>query len=163
MGEEPRFADVGAAIDSMRVRVEGLTSSALLGEIGQYVAVFEGFELYVSSRTFDAGSLIPWMILGIGNLATYGTLALACCCFLIPAAEWRRVAGSLTADDIPTPVSPSRLAAISGSISFLLPLEPPLAPLWVPFFPASVQRSEPSSAGPSGDWEPGSPWRKASS
>ncbi|MEA2084841.1 MAG: hypothetical protein U9O82_11545 [Thermodesulfobacteriota bacterium] len=118
-GEITAYPSIQDAINSKKVLVSDMTGSALVQEISQYLAFYEGVKDYAIGRLGSLDALLPMFLLGVGNLIVFYNACAIFTCFLIPAVEYRRMFGPLSDADQPAAVPISRVAAISAITVFL--------------------------------------------
>ncbi len=118
-GEITVYSSIQDAINSKKALVSGMTGSALVQEISQYLAFYEGVKDYAIGRFGSLDALLPMFFLGVGNLIIFYNACAILTCFLIPAAEYRRAFGPLSDADQPQAVPILRIAAISAVTMFL--------------------------------------------
>ena len=112
----PSLAD---AINAKKVAVADMTGSALVQEVSQYLAFYDGVKAYSLGQLGALNALWQLAVLGIVNLVVFYNACAILSCFLIPGVEYRRVFGPLSDADRPHAVSLSRIAAISAVTAFL--------------------------------------------
>lgn len=113
------FNSLEEAIKSKQDVVADMTGSALVQEVSQYLAVYEGIKAYALSRLGSQEALLPVILLGFGNLVIFYNACAVLTCFLIPAKEYRRIFGPLSDAAVPEAVPWSRIAVISAVTAFL--------------------------------------------
>ena len=136
------YPSLSEAIDAQKAHVADMTGSALVYEVSQYLAVYDGAKAYflgnppgvlggpnasdsvssvfsgVFSGTFP-DTLWAAALVGLGGLVVFFNACAMLSCLLIPGLEFRRVFGPLTPARIPPPVPPRRYAAIVAVFTFV--------------------------------------------
>ncbi|WP_459938434.1 hypothetical protein [Desulfonatronum parangueonense] len=118
LSDQPRFDSLQAAIDAEKARSVHITGSALVFEAAQYAAVFNGAKVYALGHLGREDALPAAAMLGVGSMVIFFNACAMLSCFLIPIAEYRRVFGPLTEQEIPPPLRPMRMAVVSAVFTF---------------------------------------------
>ena len=118
-GEITAYSSLRAAINSKKAAVVDMAGSALIQEVSQYLAFYDGIKAYALGHFGALDALLPLALLAIGNLVIFYTACTILSCFFIPAMEYRRIFGPLSDADRPQMVPISRIAAISAITAFL--------------------------------------------
>lgn len=118
-GEPPAYLSLPEAINAQQDAVADMTGSALVSQLSQYLAMYGGVKAYALGRLGNQDTLLALALMGIGDYVVFYNTCAILACFLIPAAEYRRVFGPLSDADEPQPVPPIRIAAVSGITFFL--------------------------------------------
>ncbi len=129
------YPSLSEAIDAQKAHVADMTGSALVYEVSQYLAVYDGAKAYflgnppgilagpdASPTTFsDVNSDTVWAaaLVGLGGLVVFFNACAMLSCLLIPGLEFRRIFGPLTPARIPPPVPHRRYAAIVAVFTFV--------------------------------------------
>ncbi len=118
-GTPPEYLSLQEAIDARKIAVGGMTGSALVWEVSQYSAFYEGVKAYALGRLGSHDALWALAFLIIGGWVVFYNACAMLSCLLIPGAEYRRIFGPLTDADIPPVLSTSRIAVIAAVFTFL--------------------------------------------
>ncbi len=118
-GDADTYPSLADAVSAKKAAVADMTGSALVQEVSQYLAFYEGVKAWSLGRLGDSETLWQLALFGIVNLMVFYNACAILSCFLIPGVEYRRVFGPLSDADQPPSVSPSRIAAISAVTAFL--------------------------------------------
>jgi hypothetical protein len=119
VGETPAYSSLQEAVNAQKAAVEDMTGSALVWEVSQYLAFYDGAKAYALGRLEGQDALLALLLLGIGGFVVFYNACAILSCFLIPGAEYRRVFGPLSDADQPKPIPPFRIAAIVAVTTFL--------------------------------------------
>lgn len=117
--EHPHYDSFEEAISSRKAQSADLSGSALVFEVSQYLAIYDGAKDYALGRLGSEDALIAACILGLGGLVVFFNACAMLSCLLIPCAEYRRIFGPLTADENPAPIKPKRLAFVTAVFTFI--------------------------------------------
>lgn len=115
----PQYIAIPEAIDAQKIRIEGLTGSAITREASEYLALYDGIKAYVLSYPGAQDDLVGFVLLTIGKLVIFFNACAILSCFVIPHTEYRRILGPLTDAEIPSPLSTYRIAAVSAMVTFV--------------------------------------------
>ncbi len=108
LGDPPKHATIGAAIDARSEAIQDWSGNAVVGEALRGLAYFHGVEAYALGqlRALEIASalwLLALLVMGVGNFALLYNACLALSCFRIPRAGFvkanlvpRSVAGVFT-------------------------------------------------------------------
>jgi hypothetical protein len=118
-GDMTSYNSLSDAVDARKAVVVDMTGSALVQEVSQYLAFYDGVRFYVLGRLGDLDHWWQLLLYAVGSLVVFYNACAILSCFLIPAAEYRRLFGPLSDADQPSPVPLSRMAAISAVTAFL--------------------------------------------
>ena len=118
-GDATVYPSLADAINAKKAAVADMTGSALVQEVSQYLAFYDGVKAYSLGQLGALDALWQLALLGIVNLVVFYNACAILSCFLIPGMEYRRLFGPLSDADRPHPVSLSRIAAISAVTAFL--------------------------------------------
>jgi len=119
-GDIPEYDSFQAAVTAQKQVVADLGQSALVWEIGQFLAFLHGAKMYVLSSGFSVSSIIPWVLFFLGTLMIFFNACSILSGFLIPSKEYLRIFAPLSDAPSPGPVSKMTIAMTSGIISFLI-------------------------------------------
>jgi hypothetical protein len=118
-GETTDYPSLEAAIGAKKAAVADMTGSALVFEVSQYSAFYDGVKAYALGRLGALDALWQLVVFSLGSLVVFYNACAILSCFVIPGMEYRRVFGPLSDADQPPPVPLSRMAAISAVAAFL--------------------------------------------
>ena len=118
-GEPPAYESLQDAISAQKAAVSGMTGSALVHEISQYLAIYDGFKDYALGRLGHKDTFWALILLSIGGLVVFYNACAMLSCFLIPGVEYRRIFGQLSRADKPQPLPLSRIAVIAAIFTFV--------------------------------------------
>ena len=118
-GDATTYPSLADAISARKAAVADMTGSALVQEVSQYLAFYDGVKAYSLGRLGELEALWQLALIGIGNLVVFYNACAILSCFLIPGVEYRRVFGPLSDADKPPSVPLSRVAAVSAVTAFL--------------------------------------------
>jgi hypothetical protein len=118
-GDPTAYPSLADAVAAKKAAVADMTGSAVVQEVSQYLAFYDGVKAYALGRLGALDALWHLALFGLGSLVVFYNASAILSCFLIPGAEYRRVFGTLSDADQPPPVPPSRVAAISAVTAFL--------------------------------------------
>ena len=113
------YPSIQDAVNSKKAVVSNMTGSAIIQEVSQYLAFYEGLKIYVIGRFDPLNKLLPMVIFSICNFIVFYNACVILSCFLVPAVEYRRMFGHLSDTDQPQAVSVSHRATITAIIVFL--------------------------------------------
>ena len=116
--KSPDFISLSEAIENKQASVVDITASVVVLQAAQIVALYQGIEAYLIELLGSLNHLWRIALLALGSYLIFYNACMILSCFLIPKVEYRRVFGPLTDDDVPTPPSSSRVATITGTITF---------------------------------------------
>ena len=115
ISDTPSFKSLNEARQLEKKKIQDITGSALMRELGELMATWNGARRYfLSSLTPDKTVLVAG--LSVGAIA-YNFVVIFCC-FLIPTREFRRILGPLTEDPIPPPLPKRRVALFVFCMTF---------------------------------------------
>ncbi len=118
-GKTPEYSSLQEAVNAQKDAVADMTGSALVWEVSQYLAFYDGAKAYALVCLGAQNASWALAILGIGGLVVFYNACTMLSCFLIPGVEYRRMFGPLSDADKPQPLSLSRIAAIAFITTFL--------------------------------------------
>lgn len=119
LSETPEYASLQDAVIAQQAMVADMTGSAVVFEVSQYLAIYDGFKAYAFGHIGAWDALLAMVILGIGGYVVFFNACAILSCFLIPRVEFRRVFGPLSDADQPRAITPLRIAAIFAVTTFL--------------------------------------------
>lgn len=137
------YSSLKAAIDAQNTALSHITGSALVAEVSQYLAIYEGAKEYAIGRMGEQESLLALIFLAIGKLMVFFNTCIILSSFLFTRQDIRRIFGALSDADMAPPVPLPRIAAIAGITTFitlfiLLPMSAYLE-AWIQNTPQVVQ------------------------
>jgi hypothetical protein len=116
---ETPHATLAEAIDHERRALTTLAGSAIVFESANAMGWYNGIKAYAHGALGEAHALPAMLLIAVGSLVVFFNACSILACFLIPAVEYRRVFGPLTAEPEPPPVAPGRIALISAVTTVL--------------------------------------------
>jgi len=118
-GETPSYPSLQNAINAQQGAVADMTGSALVWEVSQYLAYYDGAKAYALGRFGVQDAMLALALLGIGGFVVFYNACAILSCFLIPGVEYQRVFGPLSNTDKPQPIAPSRVAIMVAVTTFI--------------------------------------------
>lgn len=119
-GKTTAYYSLQEAINAQKTSVADMTGSALVLEVSQYLAFYNGVKAYALGRIGAHDAFWALALLGIGGLVVFYNACAMLSCFLIPSVEYRRIFGPLSDADKPHPPSISRIVAIVAIFIFIV-------------------------------------------
>ena len=119
LGQIPKYRDISSAVNAQQQEVADMTGSAVVYEVSQLLAYYNGAKIYALGRLGEFDTMLAFVLLGIGGLVIFYNACAILSCFLIPGNEYRRVFGPLSNADTPPPVPQSRIAVIMAITTFI--------------------------------------------
>lgn len=117
-GSPTQVATLGEAIAMHQDRALSLSGSALVHELSQFMAYYDGARQFVATRLGAQGTLPALLLVGLGGWLVFFCAATMLSSFVVPRAEYRRVFARLSdADDPPNP-EPARVV-LTGAIAVI--------------------------------------------
>jgi hypothetical protein len=117
-GNIPEYASFQQAIYAQKAAVADMTGSALVWEVSQYLAIYDGTKAYVLGRLGGQDTLWALISIGLGGYVIFYNACAMLSCFLIPGVEYRRLFNPLS-DDKPQAIALSRIATIVAVFTFI--------------------------------------------
>jgi hypothetical protein len=115
VGDRPSFRSPDEALQVEKKKIEDITGSALMREVGEWMATWNGARRYFLSSLSPDGTVL---VAGLSVGAIAFNLVIIFCCFLVPMREFRRILGPLTEDPIPPPLPKTRVALFVFCMTF---------------------------------------------
>lgn len=117
-GSQTQAATLGEAIAMQQGKTASLSGSALVHELSQFMAYYDGARLFVATRLGAQGTVPALLLVGLGGWLVFFSAATMLSSFVVPRAEYGRVFARLSdADDPPTP-EPARVM-LTGAIAVI--------------------------------------------
>lgn len=109
-GEITPYPSLQEAVDARKAVVADMTGSAVVNEVSQYLAFYDGVKAYVLGHLDLRHSLTALLIFACGGFVVFYNACAMLSCFLIPGREFRRLVLPLSDGDLPEAVPLSRVA-----------------------------------------------------
>jgi hypothetical protein len=119
IGETTQFNSIQEAIDARKISVSDMRGSAVIFEVSQYLAFYDGVKLYALSHLGRIDAFGAMILSAIGTIVVFYNACAMLSCFLIPGIEYRRIFGPLSDEDIPPKIKRKRIFGILTIITFL--------------------------------------------
>lgn len=122
-GETVSYASLQEAVDAHKAAVADMTGSAVVSEVSQYLAFYDGVKAYVLGHLDIRHSFTALLIFAAGGLVVFYNACAMLSCFLISGREFRRLVLPLSDSDVPGAMPVSRVTwtvAITTFIVFFL-------------------------------------------
>ncbi len=118
-GQTQVYHTLTEAIHARKAAVADMTGSAVVWEVSQYLAFYDGVKAYALGGFGTSDTLWALALLITGSFVVFYNACAILSCFLISRVEYRRVFGPLDDADQPLPVSGSRIATVAAVTAFL--------------------------------------------
>ena len=115
----PHYDSLQQAINTRKDAVASVTGSAIVYEMSQFLAYFDGAKHYAIGQFGDEDAVLALTLLALGGFVIFFNACAMLSCLLIPRVEYRRVFIPLSGIDFPYPVMPGRIAAITAIFTFI--------------------------------------------
>jgi hypothetical protein len=123
------YSSLQDAVSAQKQLVSDMTGSAVVFEISQLMAVYNGLKEFAISRLSELDATAALIGTVFGTLIVFYNASAMLSCFLIPRSEFLRIFAPITQDaDIPK-ISPSRVAFTAAVTTFIILF------IYVPLFP----------------------------
>lgn len=109
VADSAQYASLTEAIAAQQTTVQDMTGSALVHEISNSLAYYDGAKDYALSRIGQQDALTALALLGIGSFVLFYNAGAMLSSLLISGNEYRRVFGPLSIADQPAAVPLSRI------------------------------------------------------
>ena len=119
-GETTSYPSLQAAVDAHKAAVADMTGSAVVSEVSQYLAFYDGVKAYVLGHLDLRHSLTALLIFAAGGFVVFYNACAMLSCFLIPGREFRRLVLPLSDSDIPETAPLSRVTWAVAITTFLV-------------------------------------------
>jgi hypothetical protein len=117
--EVPIYVSLEAAVTAQQAAVQDMTGSALITQVSQLLATYDGIRAYALQRLGEQDALLMLLAISLGSFVLFFNACAMLSCFLISSREYRRVFGPLSATDDPMPPPLSRIAVTVAITTFL--------------------------------------------
>lgn len=113
-------ASLGEAIELRKGDLSVASGSAVVHELGYWMAYFEGARLFLAVQIGKVGTAIASLILALGAWVLFFNAASMLSCFVVPSSEYRRVFTPLSDADAPPQIGFTRGLIVSAISTLLL-------------------------------------------
>lgn len=117
-GNTPVYASFQEAIYAQKAAVADMTGSALVWEVSQHLAIYNGTKAYVMGRLGDLATLWALVSFGIGGYIIFYNACAMLSCLLIPRVEYRRLFNPLADHELPS-IALSHMATMVAVFTFI--------------------------------------------
>ena len=118
--EFPQHQTLGEAISYAKSRGRESTGSALIFELVQYQAYYDGAKYYILGQFHGDQAIWTFLLLSIGSYVIFFSASTMLSCFAIPPREYRRVFSPLSDADIPPQMTGWDFWLTSAIFSFVI-------------------------------------------
>ena len=119
-GELPQHQTLGEAINYAKSRSGESTGSALIFELSQYQAYYDGAKSFILGQFGGDQAIWAPFLLSIGGYVIFFSASTMLSCFAIPPREYRRVFSPLSDADSPPQMTGWNIFLTSGIFSFVV-------------------------------------------
>jgi hypothetical protein len=120
LGEDTTFSSIAESINAQKEAITGMNGSALVSEVSQYLAFYDGVKDYALQRINGENKTLAQSLFGLSSLVIFYNACAMLSCFLISGVEYRRMLTPLSDDDVPKKLSPSQISVIVGVFTFVV-------------------------------------------
>jgi len=118
-GDLSAYSTISDAIEGQKSLVTDLKGSALVWELSNYLAIYQGFKVFALSNIGELNTLLAFVVLGIGNFVVFYNACAMLSCFLIPKVEYYRIFTPLNNSGKPSRPSNLVLAQVVAVFTFV--------------------------------------------
>jgi len=118
--ELPQHQTLGEAIDYAKSLSGESTGSALIFEIAQYQAYYDGAKYFILGQFRGDQAIWELFLISIGGYVIFFSASTMLSCFAIPPREYRRVFSPLSDADIPPQMTGWNVGLTSATFSFVV-------------------------------------------
>jgi hypothetical protein len=118
--ELPQHQTLVEAIDYAKIRSSGSTGSALIFELAQYQAYYDGAKYFILGQFRGDQAIWALFLISVGGYVIFFSASTMLSCFAIPPREYRRVFSPLSDADIPPPMTGWNVGLTSAIFSFVV-------------------------------------------
>ena len=127
-GEMPAYSSINEAINAQKIIVSDMTGSALVLEVSQYLAIYDGIKAYAFWHLGNQELFLALALLSIGSFVVFYNACTMLSCFLIPGREYFRIFIPLNDADKPDRPSNAIIAQFVAVFTFIIFF------IYIPFF-----------------------------
>jgi hypothetical protein len=118
--EVPQHDSLEGAIDYAKSQAGQQTGSALVFELAQYQAYYDGAKYFVLGQFRGEGAAWAILLMGVGSYVIFFSTCAMLSCFAVPLHEYRRVFAPLADTDDPPPVTGWSVGLTAAIFSFVV-------------------------------------------
>ncbi|MGG7054510.1 hypothetical protein [Nitrosomonas sp. ANs5] len=116
--ELPHYDSLQEAIHARQTVAASPAGSAIVHELSQLLAYFDGAKRYAIGHFGSADAMLAVFLFAAGGFAIFFNACAMLSCLLIPRAEYRRLFAPLSDTETPPPAVPGRIAITMGILTF---------------------------------------------